>query len=372
MSPKKTQCAGCLHKLLDKTFLSCCLCNDSYDLVCANITRQRFNAMDKELKVKWSCPGCRVKVRKGDNTNTPIQPKTVEQRTFSDERVSVENFMDSDAFDNVTQRKKTSVKQSSPTIEPELLSVIRSEIQSSIRSSLKSAIESTLGSDLSAIKDELRVLQDLKTGIEFLSNEYDRIKSDLMSSEETIKNLTKDNNTLKGRVDELSGRLNLIEQHARETNVEINGIPENKSENIVSVVKQLCSAVSTPFIDTNVLSCTRVRKMDDSSDRPRAVIVKLPSTAIRDVILAAVTKFNKANPSEKLHSGHLGYGGTKSPIFVSEHLAPYYKALHARTRHVARDKDYKYTWIRNGRIFVRKNDQSPARQIKCYDSLNKL
>lgn len=28
-----------------------------------------------------------------------------------------------------------------------------------------------------------------------------------------------------------------------------------------------------------------------------------------------------------LLSGHLGYGGTKSPILLSEHLAPYYKAL---------------------------------------------
>ncbi|XP_026324279.1 uncharacterized protein LOC113233369 [Hyposmocoma kahamanoa] len=167
-------------------------------------------------------------------------------------------------------------------------------------------------------------------------------------------------------------RLNLLEQHARETNVEINGIPEHKPENHVSVFKQLSSAVSRPIADTNVLFCTRVRKMDDSSERSCAIVVKLPSTEIRDEILAAVAKFNKATPSEKLHSGHLGYGGKTSPIFVSEHLAPYYKALHARTRHVARDKDYKYVWIRNGRIFVRKNDQSPAKQIKSYENLNNL
>ncbi|XP_026326843.1 uncharacterized protein LOC113235379 [Hyposmocoma kahamanoa] len=328
--------------------------------------------MDKELKSKWSCPGCRVKVKKGDNTNTPIQPKTLEQRTCSEAGVSADYYMDSDAFDNVTQRKKLSSNQSSLSIEPELLSVIRSEIQSSIRGSLRSAVELALGSDISAIKDELRILQDLKTSIDFLSSEYDRMKSDIQSSEEKIRNLSKDNTTLKSKVDELSGRLNLLVQHARETNVEINGIPEHKSENLVSVFKQLSSAVSRPIADTNILSCTRVRKMDDYSQRPRAIVVKLPGTAIRDEILAAVAKFNKATPSEKLHSGHLGYGGKKSPIFVSEHLAPYYKALHTRTRHVARDKDYKYVWIRNGRIFVRKNDQSPAKQIKSYENLNNL
>lgn len=61
--------------------------------------------MGKDFKVKGSCPGCRVKVKKGDNTNTPIQPNTVEQRACSEASVFVDCFMDSEAFDNVTQRK---------------------------------------------------------------------------------------------------------------------------------------------------------------------------------------------------------------------------------------------------------------------------
>ncbi|OWR46732.1 hypothetical protein KGM_215426 [Danaus plexippus plexippus] len=68
----------------------------------------------------------------------------------------------------------------------------------------------------------------------------------------------------------------------------------------------------------------------------------------------------------------MGYGTNKSPVYVSEHLSPHFKALHARTRKIARDKEYRYTWIRNGRIYVRKNDQSPAKQIKCFESLDHL
>lgn len=53
--------------------------------------------------------------------------------------------------------------------------------------------------------------------------------------------------------------------------------------------------------------------------------MKLLSTKKRHNMSAAVSKFNKANPTEKLHTCLLGYGEAKSPIFVSEHLSPYLK-----------------------------------------------
>ncbi|CAH2087376.1 unnamed protein product [Euphydryas editha] len=240
--------------------------------------------------------------------------------------------------DHITQRKKLQTPMlnvSSPShIDESLLLVINSEIQSSIDRSLKTVIETALNREFESLKIEINSLKDLKCSLEFLGDEYDKIKSDLRASEERVKSLTNSNEAMQARVEELSHTLNLAEQHSRETNIEINGIPENKTENLTNIAKQLCTTISvSPLIMET--SCTRVRKMNSSVNRPRAIVVKLSSIRSRDEILAAVSKF-KNNQSEKLNTEHLGFSGAKTPVYVSEHLSPYLKALHTRTRHVAR------------------------------------
>lgn len=375
MAPKAKYCAGCLNKLTNKEYLSCFYCKELYDIVCANISQNVFMSMEKEAKDKWKCPSCKNKDKKGDNTNTPVSSKSVQHREGESVYRTTVNLESKDDT-NITQRKAYHPVPYEPSseylLEPALLSAIRTEIHSSIEQSLKTTIEATIMKEFKLIKTELAVLNDLKSGVEFLSSEYDRMKLELDASNDKIKSLTNENVSLTGKVEELSNRLNLIEQHSRETNIEINGLPETKSENLMSVLKKLCSVTSVPIQDSDILSCSRVRKINDSNQRPRAVVIKLPTTRSRDEIIAGVVKFNKKNESNKLNSGHLGYNNAISPIYVSEHLSPYYKALHARTRKTAREKEYRYVWIRNGRIFVRKNDQSPAIQIKSYESLNRL
>lgn len=375
MNPKIKSCAGCFKKITNGNHMSCSLCKDLYDLDCANLNLQQGVVMSKDKKDKWTCPSCNNKKKKSDNTNTPIIPMLGQKRNRRDFSSSPEDVQSSSA-DHVTQRKKlqTSVSiDSSPCkVDESLLLAIRSEIQSSIDRSMKTAIESSLKKELESIKIELNTLKELKCGLEFLSDEYDRMKTELRTSEEKVKSLTNSNNSLQNKVEELSHRLNLIEQHSRETNIEVNGIPENKSENLITIAKQICTTISISPQIVEAASCTRVRKMNDSVSRPRAVIIKLPSVRSRDEVLAAVAKFNKKNPTGKLSTVHLGYSGTKAPVYVSEHLSPHYKALHARTRQVAKEKSYEYVWIRNGRIFVRKNDKSPAKQIKSYEALNNL
>lgn len=128
--------------------------------------------------------------------------------------------------------------------------------------------------------------------------------------------------------------------------------------------------MSSRITEGDIVSVARTRKVDKNSNRPRAVVVRLSSIKARDDVLASVIKFNKSNKDNKLNSKHLGYGGTVSPVFISEHLSPANKSLHAETRKVARDKGYKFVWVRDGRILVRKHEGAAAKQIRNLDSLN--
>ncbi|CAH2210917.1 jg7572 [Pararge aegeria aegeria] len=362
------ECAGCKNILAkSRNTLQCSTCDLAYDLLCANVSEKKYGLMSTEHKLSWTCHGCRSKQPRSDNSNTPIRPTNIAPAHPNISPAETDTS-------NITRRKKT--KEVSPilssAIDPSIMNAIKFEIQSAVKNSVKAAIDSFFSREFDQIKSELKKLNDLKESVEFLTSEYDRIQTNIKDSEEKIKNLTLENTNLNKSLESLSTRLILLEQHSRENNLEINGIPENKSENLYSVLNQLGVTISLPIQESDIIACTRVRKLDDASKRPRTVVVKLRNTRVRDSIIAAVSKFNKNKSSDRLNSSHLGYSVNKSFIYVSEHLSPYYKALHVCTRTVAKERGIRYVWIRNGRILIRKNDQSPAKQIKCYETLKNL
>ncbi|CAH4034172.1 unnamed protein product [Pieris brassicae] len=161
----------------------------------------------------------------------------------------------------------------------------------------------------------------------------------------TISLLQKQNKTLQLSVNDLTNRLALVEQHMREANVEIGGLPEHSSENLANTVVQLSKLVKQPLAEGDVLQVTRVAKLNRNTPHPRTVVARFRSRAVRDRLLAAVSSFNKANPKEKLNSHQLGLGGARVPVYVSEHLSPTNKHLHAAARRKAKEVGFKFVWI---------------------------
>ncbi|XP_045459871.1 uncharacterized protein LOC123670420 [Melitaea cinxia] len=167
--------------------------------------------------------------------------------------------------------------------------------------------------------------------------------------------------------------MNHMQQQSRSNNIEIQCVPEHRSENLYTMFKQLVSTVKCDVSEGDVLHCTRIAKLDHKSKRPRTIVVKLSSQKIRDTVLAACTKYNKANPRDRLHAAHLGISCENIvPIFITEHLSPVNKSLHAATRKKAKDLDYKYVWFRNGHIFLRKTEFSERILINNMDKLKNL
>ncbi|OWR50304.1 hypothetical protein KGM_200194 [Danaus plexippus plexippus] len=100
----------------------------------------------------------------------------------------------------------------------------------------------------------------------------------------------------------------------RECNVEINGIPENRNENLLNIMQQLSIVVENPISSADIHVATVV-KLNKDSNRPRVVILKICNSSVRDNLLASVNKFNKIHNGDKLSSMHLGIGNKRKPIF---------------------------------------------------------
>ncbi|CAG9137674.1 unnamed protein product [Plutella xylostella] len=116
----------------------------------------------------------------------------------------------------------------------------------------------------------------------------------------------------------------------------------------------------------------RVAKLNQESTRPRSVVVKLSSPLVRDSLLAATKTFNKDTKNDKLNTSHLGIAGDKTPIYVTEHLSPANKVLHAAARMKSKEKGFEFVWVRKGKVFMRKNTTSKILWIKDNKSLEIL
>lgn len=255
-------------------------------------------------------------------------------------------------------------------ITPELIrEIIQTELRGILATDVRNVVQKCVREEINNVRLEVT---ELKTSMDFINHQFEEMRCNLDDKSKQIETLQKENNDLKPLIKDLSFRLAQMEQHARASNIEIFSVPENKSENLKTTIMQLSKVISCPLKEDNIIMCTRTAKVNAESMRPRSIIAKLSSPSLRDEIIAAVIRFNKNNHSDKLNTAHLGIGGEKGPVFVSEHLAPHSKELHKATRLAAKEKNYKFVWVRNGRIFAKKVETSDRLYIKDMDSINRL
>ncbi|KAG7299953.1 hypothetical protein JYU34_016980 [Plutella xylostella] len=365
-------CSGCTVELGEKK-LFCKQCKGFYDLSCANVLEKDYNKFTLDEKTCWICAFCKSKNRKGgDNSNTPVRSSSALKPTEEDRAA------------HVTLRSRDRQRGLSGPPPPadhdvghtgcvrieELKDLIAKEIKENLNSSMIGIISTKLEPQLKNIREELA---DYSQAMKFFNEKFEEMVIRQGEYIDKVKTLEKDNQFLRDHVEKLNQRLKQIEDNARSANVEIQCLPENRSENLVSTVQQLGNVVKCPLNSSDILYCSRVAKMNTDSNRPRNVIVKLSSPMQRDTLLAACIKFNKSNQNDKLNTSHLGIAvDKKAPVYICEHLSPETKSLHAAARLKARELNYKFVWVRKNRVFMRKTEASDYVLIRNIEFLSKL
>ncbi|CAG5008576.1 unnamed protein product [Parnassius apollo] len=356
----------------------CMHCRQECHLKCLNMDKTAFFKLDGQTKSKWKCPTCFnvTNRRKGDISNTPVR-KSV---PFNDSIMSCDDSLSVEHSETSLDPKPSTSMCPSLGQEVTLESIARlldmkldvkldekfESLKKSFYVNMKSLIKTEIVTAIDQVKIEFTETTD------FLHQGQKELKSNIESAEIKVKALERTNADLTSKMSILHRRLESMEKISRSHNVEIQAVPEKRNENILTIVKNIYSTVKLPTTDAEISMCRRVAKLPTTSaQRPRNILLSLPSIRRRDNLLSAVKRYNKANPGNTLSSVHLGIQGDICPIYVSEHLSPETKELFALTRATARGK-YKYVWVKFGNIYVRKDDNSSAVHIKNKDCLAKI
>lgn len=183
-----------------------------------------------------------------------------------------------------------------------------------------------------------------------------------------VKSLESELNTLKTSFNELliSNRKN--DQWVRRSNIQINGVPYKKSENLINIVKSLAVHSGFELHDSSDIDfVTRVAvKNDEKNNRPKPIILKMQARYRKDDFLSCLRKLRSLKASD------IGFHGINTPIYANDHLSSYNKTLLKEAKKKAEAKNYRFCWVRNCTVMVRRTEDSPVIHITSEECLKKI
>ncbi|XP_046684417.1 uncharacterized protein LOC124370167 [Homalodisca vitripennis] len=245
------------------------------------------------------------------------------------------------------------------------------------------AIESRSGSSItyddiySLVTDLRKDLKGIKTNLgKSINTAFEEIKEtkSLVSKQneemaallELVNKLTAENSELKNRVSMLESRIEDSEQYSRRDTIEIHGVPVEKVEQVLEVVKSVGKALDLTIENSMVSACHRLRSRD-GTDKPPGIIVKMTRRIDAESLL------QRRRVKRNFSTHHIGLTASPAqPIYINESLCPGRRRLLNAARVVKGEKQYTYLWIRGGKILMRKAEKAPVKVITSQADLAKL
>ncbi|KAJ2937558.1 hypothetical protein O0L34_g18642 [Tuta absoluta] len=171
--------------------------------------------------------------------------------------------------------------------------------------------------------------------------------------------------SLRIQLSDLKYELQQQQQWERILNLEISGIPEMRNENLPDLVKKIAHYAGVELSLDDIGHVTRVQPRVKQPGRPKSIVAKLKKRIHKDNILAGLRKKEPTTLD-------IGMSTESKRFYVSEHMTVDNKILYKKCRAAAKANGYEFTWIKNCRIFVRKNETSPHILIRHETDINKI
>ncbi|KAI5633152.1 hypothetical protein NE865_14104 [Phthorimaea operculella] len=171
----------------------------------------------------------------------------------------------------------------------------------------------------------------------------------------------------------LENRIEDLQTGSRKSNMEIKNVPKLDKEtkqDLVEMVTCLAENIGSSFSKSDIRDIYRIRGKNEKKDTP--IIVETNSVLLKTEFISKARSFNKKTKS-KLCAKHLGLKTREdTPVFLSEHLTAKGTRLHFLARDLAKSREYKFVWTAYGKVYIRKNEQSPVIMITNENQIHQL
>ena len=204
-------------------------------------------------------------------------------------------------------------------------------------------------------------LQEALATVKSLNTKCEKMEEALTALQEKNKALQQEYVSLKAQVLSSANDLKLaqkclndLEQYTRRDCIEIRGIPlpeEPQEEETNDIVLQLSEKMGIPMERKDISISHRIPSSRASVDP--AIIVKFVRREMRENLYRARKRLKSITTAD------LGFPVDKK-IFINESLTSKNKELFKDCLKFKKDNSYKFLWTNAGKIFLRRNADSPV------------
>ncbi|PSN37914.1 hypothetical protein C0J52_19521 [Blattella germanica] len=205
---------------------------------------------------------------------------------------------------------------------------------------------------------------DMKKAVEFLADRFDSFTQDL----DKVKGDTKE---IQGKVEELEKEkeylrqeVHGLQQYSQRENVLISGIPETPNKDLHEILRRIAEVIEYNFSANDV---SVVRKIPSKNkEKISSIVVRFVRRTARETRQRHYkerTKRDNGGPGLSLLL--LDTNMQDGRFYSGEHLTAYTSYLLKETKNYACNNGYKFVWVKDGKVYTRKNESSRVFKILC-------
>lgn len=346
-------CVKCNLALpVDGRFLTCSSCQNGYHLgkPCSGVADATFSGMSATRRDSWKCPSCRgSEARSSTAANSGV--------LLESSSVPAESQQDEPSLASVASQL-TSINVALHQLLP---------LKTSVDSLLPLPAKVELLLSLKPVVEELRnTVVGLQSTVDSFKEKYDSVLALAVTNEESIKDLQKDVHQMKTVMEEqsqeisrLKEELNDSQQYSRRCNMEVQGLAYTPREDLVKVMEDLSQKISLPSLRSSDI--VAIHRLPTKRDTAPPVLIKFASVEIKEAWMAARGRLQRLSLTDN-----------EPKLYFNDNLTPANKELFWMTRTKGKENGYKYIWLKNAKIYARKNEGFPALRVNSVRDLEKL
>lgn len=224
----------------------------------------------------------------------------------------------------------------------------------------------TFAQDLKALRTEF---MELKSSVKVTVTTIEKFNTRLTTLENKTSQIEKTHELVKTfqlKIESLERESHEQEQWSRMNNIEIKGVSLVKNENLFDIVSKIGSKICYPIDKTKLNFITRVPTRDPNQCKP--IIACFQNRYVKEDFIAAARACNKLKP---LTQSDLGLKGNQK-VFVNDHLTIQNKNLLTKAKSLKAERGFRYLWVKNAKIHMRKDEATPVITIKTERDLVKI
>jgi hypothetical protein len=207
--------------------------------------------------------------------------------------------------------------------------------------------------------------QEIEKSLQFLSDQFENVSA-------RVENLEKQRKEHLLHISSLEAKVEDIQRSFKSTTVEFRNVPRQSKEettsDLCSLVQNTCKVLDVEVQLHEIKDIFRVKGKSGST----AIVVDFTRVTKKQEVIRCAKSYNRQHPQNRLNSTQIGIVGNPVPIYVSEGLTSKGRRLLYLARDFTSSAEYKYCWTSNGKVFIRKTDNSPHIEINSEADVMKL